>query len=336
MRRRWVCGGLLAGFASFALAAPSSVGLVSEAAAAEETLVLFVKNVTNPFWKSVRVGADKAADELGVTLEHAAPTKPDNIEEQTRLVEDWIVRKPDAMVFVPVDYQALVPTVQKVNAAGIPLVNFNNRMTDIEMVTYVGSDDETIGYEISKHLFEALGGEGKVVHIDGVPAAITAQNRKKGMERALQEYPGIELIASQPGNYRRLPAVQVFENLMQAHPVIDGVIAANDDMAVGVVEALEAAGRGGQTLVVGIDAIPDGAAKIEEGGMLATADFSGHDQGYLAVKAAVKHLRGEPVPEQIMLPVVIVTEDNVEPWLGPVEDRKVPDWDAVVAEQAKS
>jgi ribose transport system substrate-binding protein len=334
MRRRWVCGGLFAGLAGLALAAPLSVTVSSGAQAAEETVVLFVKNVTNPFWKSVRVGAEKAADEMGVTLEHAAPTKPDNIEEQTRLVEDWIVRKPDAMVFVPVDYKALVPTVQKVNEAGIPLVNFNNRMTDVDMVTYVGSDDETIGYEISKYLFEAMGGEGKLVHIDGVPAAITAQNRKKGMERALQEYPDIELIASQPGNYRRLPAVQVFENLMQAHPEIDGVMAANDDMAVGVVEALEAAGRGGQTLVVGIDAIPDGAAKIKEGAMLATADFSGHDQGYLAVKAAVKHLRGEEVPPEIMLPVVIVTQENVDPWLEPVENRKVPDWDKVVAEQS--
>ena len=333
MRRRLACSGFLAGLAGLALAAPLSVTVVGEAMAAE-TVVLFVKNVTNPFWKSVRVGAEKAAQEMGVTLEHAAPTKPDNIEEQTRLVEDWIVRKPDAMVFVPVDYKALVPTVQKVNAAGIPLVNFNNRMTDIETVTYVGSDDETIGYEISKYLFDALGGQGKVVHIDGVPAAITAQNRKKGMERALQEFPEIELIASQPGNYRRLPAVQVFENLMQAHPVIDGVVAANDDMAVGVVEALEAAGRGGQTQVVGIDAIPDGAAQIAGGKMLATADFSGHDQGYLAVKAAVKHLRGEAVPLEIMLPVVIVNKDNVGPWLEPVENRTVPDWDAVVANQA--
>jgi ribose transport system substrate-binding protein len=335
MRRRWVCGGLFAGLAGLALAAPLSGTISSEAAASEETVVLFVKNVTNPFWKSVRVGAEKAADEMGVTLEHAAPTKPDNIEEQTRLVEDWIVRKPDAMVFVPVDYKALVPTVQKVNEAGIPLVNFNNRMTDVDMVTYVGSDDETIGYEISKHLFEAMGGEGKLVHIDGVPAAITAQNRKKGMERALQEYPDIELIASQPGNYRRLPAVQVFENLMQAHPEIDGVMAANDDMAVGVVEALEAAGRGGQTLVVGIDAIPDGAAKIKEGAMLATADFSGHDQGYLAVTAAVRNLRGQPVPKEIALPVVIVDKSNVKPWMLPLEDKPVPSWDRVIAAQPK-
>jgi len=298
-------------------------------------LVVFTKNVTNPFWKAVRVGADKAAKALGVEIEHAAPTKPDNIEEQTRLVEDWIVKKPDAFVFVPVDYKALVPAIEKVNKAGIPVINFNNRMAGGESVTYIGSDDETIGYEISKHLFKAMGGKGKVIHIDGVPAAITAQNRKKGFERALKETPGVELLASQPGNYRRLPAVQVFENLMQRFPVIDGVFCANDDMAVGVAEALVAAGRGGKTAVVGIDAIPDGAAAILKGQMLASADFSGHDQGFLAVTAAVKYLRGEKIPKEIALPVVIVDKTNAQGWTVPVEDKAVPDWDKVVAAQKK-
>jgi ribose transport system substrate-binding protein len=296
-------------------------------------VVVFTKNVTNPFWKAVRVGADKAGKALGVDLEHAAPTKPDNIEEQTRLVEDWIVRKPDAFVFVPVDYKALVPSIEKVNRAGVPVVIFSNRMTGVDSVTYVGSDDETIGYELGRYLFRSLGGQGKVIHIEGVPAAITAQNRKKGFERALKEFPGVELLASQPGNYRRLPAVQVMENLMQRFPAIDGVFCANDDMAVGVVEALEAAGRGGKTKVVGIDAIPDAAAAIAKGRMLASADYSGHDQGYLAVTAAVRHLRGERVPKELALPVVIVDKTNVQSWLVPVEEKAVPDWSKVVAAQ---
>lgn len=331
MRRRDLLTGMLAGVSLGALAAavPAAADGV-QLAQKKPTVVLFTKNVTNPFWKAVRIGGEKAAKELGVNLEHAAPTKPDNIEEQTRLVEDWIVKKPDAMVFVPVDYKALVPTIQKVNKAGIPLVNFNNRMTDVQYVTYVGSDDETIGYMISKFLFESIGGKGGVVHIDGVPAAITAQNRKKGFDRALKEFPNIKLLDSQPGQYRRLPAVQVFENLMQRFPQIDGVMSANDDMAVGVVEALNAAGRGGKTKVVGIDAIPDAAASIKAGGMLASADFSGHDQAYLAVTAAVKHLRGEKLPKEIMLPVTIVTQKNVDGWLKPVEERAVPDWNKAV------
>ena len=161
-----------------------------------------------------------------------------------------------------------------------------------------------------------------------MPAAITA-NRKKGLERALKEHPQVELLASQPGNYRRLPAVQVFENLMQRFPQIDGVVCANDDMAVGVAEALAAAGRGGKTKVVGIDAIPDGIAAIQ-GEMQATADYSGHDQGYLATVAAVRHLRGEKLPKEIALPVVIVEKANSQPWAMPVEEKPTPDWNKVI------
>jgi len=298
-------------------------------------LVLFLKNVTNPFWRAVRIGGEKAAKELGVKLEIAAPTKPDNIEEQTRLVEDWIVKKPDGFAFVPVDFRAMVPTVQKANQAKIPLVLYSNRMQDVDAISYVGSDDETIGYEVSKFLFQSLGGKGKVIHIDGVPAAITAQQRKLGFERARKDFPNIELLASQPGNYRRLPAIQVFENLMQRFPQIDGVVSANDDMAVGIAEALQGAGRGDKTKVVGVDVIPDAAALIKEGKMFASADYSGHDQGYLAIKAMVKHLRGEKVPSEIILPVKIATKDNIDPWLAPPEQRPVPNWDEVVAAQRK-
>lgn len=316
------------------------VGLVLGVAAAGSAysqvrpkVVVFTKNVTNPFWKSVRVGADKAGKEFGVDIEHAAPTKPDNIEEQTRLVEDWIVRKPAAFVFAPVDFVALAPSIQKVNKAGIPVFIYNNRMEGVDFVSYVGSDDEKIGYEITKYLIDSLGGKGKIIHIDGVPAAITAQNRKKGFDRALKESPGIELLASQPANYRRLPAVQLFENLMQRFPVIDGVVSANDDMAVGVAEALQAANRGGKTKVVGIDAIPDGAAAILAGKMLASADFSGHDQGFLAVAAASKYLKGEKVPKEISLPVLIVDKSNAQGWTVPVEAKAIPSWDRVIKAQ---
>lgn len=327
-RRQFTAGTLAAGAAAAFGTLPSRSAF---AQGSKPTIAFFVKNVTNPFWKACRVGAEKAAKELGVNMEVVAPTKPDNIEEQTRLVEDWIVKKPDAFAFVPVDYKALVPSIQKANQAGIPIITYCNDMTGIEKVTFVGSDDEVFEYEISKYLFNAMGGKGKVVHIDGVPAAFTAQLRKKGFERAVKEFPGIEVLASQPGQYRRLPASQVFENLMQRFPQIDAVVSANDDMAVGIVEALHAAGRGGQTKVVGIDGIPDAIQAIADGKMFATADYSGHDQGYLAMQAAVRHLRGEKIPKQILLPVIIIDKGNAGKVARTPEERPAPSWDKVVS-----
>ncbi len=300
----------------------------------ELTIAFFVKNLSNPNWRAARIGAEKAAKEQGAKLEHVAPTKPDNIEEQTRLTEDWLVKKPDGFVFVPVDFKALIPAVQKAIDAKMPVALYSNNMPDVHgVVTYVGSDDTTIEYEVSKFLFKKMGGTGKLIHIDGNPAAITAQQRKVGFEKALKEYPGIELLASQPGQYRRLPAVQVFENLMQRYPQIDGVVSANDDMAVGVVEALTTAGRANKTLVVGIDVIPDAAALIKEGRLFASADYSLHDQAYIATTALVKHIRGEKVPKQMILPVKIATRDNIAAWEPKMEDRATPNYAAVVAAQ---
>lgn len=301
------------------------------------TFAFFVKNVTNPNWRYARIGAEKAAKELNIKIEHVAPTKPDNIEEQTRLTEDWTVKKPDGFVFVPVDFKALVPTLQKSIDAGIPVSIYSNNMPEIKgAVTYAGSDDEIIGYEVSKFLFNRLGGKGKIIYIDGVPAAITAQQRKLGFERALKEFANVELLASQPGMYRRLPAVQVIENLMQRFPAIDAVACANDDMAVGVVEALTSAGRADKTLVTGVDVISDAATLIRDGKMFASADYSLHDQAYLAVHALARHIKGEKVPPKLILPVKIATKDNIAPWLKPVEDRPTPNWDAVVKAQKQS
>ena len=108
---------------------------------------------------------------------------------------------------------------------------------------------------------------------------------------------------------------------MQRFPVIDAVCRANDDMAVGVAEALAAAGRGGKTKVVGIDGIPDATAAIAAGKMFATADFSGHDQAYLAVTAAVRQLKGQPVPKEIILPVVIIEQGQCQGFMKTPEER---------------
>ena len=106
------------------------------------------------------------------------------------------------------------------------------------------------------------------------------------------------------------------------------MVSANDDMAVGVVEALHAAGRGGKTKVVGIDGIPDAIQAIADGKMFATVDFSGHDQSYLAVQAAVRTLKGEKVPPEILLPVFIIDQGQRRArWRRTPEERPVPSWD---------
>jgi len=298
-------------------------------------IVFHTKNVVAPFWKVCQTGAKISADRWKdeVELFYAAPTKPDNIEEQTRIMEDWITKKPDAMIFVPVDYVAMVPTVQKAVDAGIPIITYCNRMAAGKTEIFVGSDDEQLAYQIAKYAFKAVGDQGKVIILDGVPGAITAQDRHRGFMRAIRDTKRMELLAAQPANYSRLQGVQVMENLLQRFPSFDILLAADDEMALGALEAIDAAGRLGKVKVTGVNATQVAVQSVLQGRLFATPDYSGFDQGYLAMEATYRYLMGEKLPQQIILPVVIVDKSNAQAYNIPPDQRKPPSWEKVIAAQ---
>ena len=192
--------------------------LSGAASAGDETIAVFTKNLTNPYFQAVRVGTETAAKALGVKVIQYIPTKPDSIPEQLSQVEDVIVKKPSAIIFIPVDYKALVPAVEKINAAGIPVTNITDRSAGGNFVAFVGADDYSIGLSVADRLLKAMGGKGNVVILEGVKGSLTSTNRVRGFNDALKKYPNVKLLASQPANFQRLNALQVMENLMQSFP----------------------------------------------------------------------------------------------------------------------
>ena len=306
------------------------VALSSSAALAEgESIAVFTKNLTNPYFQAVRVGTETAAKKLGVNVIQYVPTKPDSIPEQLSQVEDVIVKKPNAIVFIPVDYKALVPAVEKINAAKIPVTNITDRSAAGDFVAFVGADDYSIGLAVGKRLLDAMGGKGNVIILEGVKGSLTSTNRVRGFNDALKEYPNVKLLASQPGNFQRLNALQVVENLMQSFPQIDGVLAANDPMAVGAIEALEAANR--KALVVGINGSKEAVDLIKSGKLLASGDFNGFIQGCIGTEIAVRNLRKQTTPKEVMLKPIVVDKTNYAPYEVPVEQRTCPTLEQVLA-----
>lgn len=282
----------------------------------QPTVAVMVKNTDNPFWKAVRQGAEKVAAERGLKLLQVSPAKPDNIEEQIRLVEDLIVKykakQIDGMIFVPVDYKALAPVVKKANEAGLPILDYCNRLAaGGDYFAYVGQDDYKFAKDEAAKVAEMLHGKGKVVIIEGVPGALTAQDRLRGFQDALKNYPDIEILASQTGQYLRVPAMEVMDNLLQRFPKIDAVISANDTMALGAIQALESAGRLKGTIVSGCDAIPDAIQAIEDGRLTLTVDYSGFRQGMMATSIMADYLEGKQVQKENPLEYWIITKDNL-------------------------
>jgi ribose transport system substrate-binding protein len=299
----------------------------SAKAADEATIAVFTKNLTNPGYEAFRIGADQVARAAGVRIVHLVPEKPDNVDEQKAMVEQVLEDRPDVVVFIPVDDVAMIDSVRKLNEARIPIVLVTNPLPG-SFVTYVGADDLEIGYRQARYLFDKLGARGQIVVIEGTPAAPTNRARVRGYKRALAEFPGIHVIGSGNGNYQQPDGKRVMEKFLADYPQIDAVLSANDGMALGALEALREAGR--TSVVIGINGILPAVKEIETGAIIASVDFNMYKIGCIATRAAIRHLKHEPLPEKIILPAEIIDKTNYKAWLVPAEQRSCPEWSEVV------
>ena len=290
-------------------------------------IAAFTKNGENPNYQAFLHGTERVAAAQGARVTRHIPHEPDDPVEQTALLRGVIAQRPDAIIFAPADDAALAGPVAEANAAGIPLVGFVNRMAG-HFVSFVGADDEAMGQAIATHLLQALGGQGQVVLIEGPETAPTSRDRGRGFRRALAAHPGVALLGTAPGRYLRSGGQAAMAALLAAHPRVDGVICTNDSMALGALDVLRDAGR--QALVVGNNGTIEAAQAVGEGRLLATMDYCGFRMGCVATLAALRHLRGQPVPAEILLPATVIHAGNHAAWLVPVEQRPVPDWATLI------
>jgi ribose transport system substrate-binding protein len=292
------------------------------------TLAVFTKNRVNPAYAAARLAADRVAAEAGARTMHFVPQTPDDVGQQKALVGEALAAVPDAVVFVPVDDRQMVPDLARFAAAGIPVVTCINRIEG-KVVSFVGSDDVAVGYTAANALIDGMDGKGRIVAIKGTPAAPTSRDRTVGLKKAVAEAPTVRLVASGVGYFQQAPAREEMARLLAEHAEIDGVWTSNDVMAFGALEALAAAGRTAK--VVGVNGLPEAIDNIERGTMQASVDFSAFNIAGIAAQAALRHLRGEPVPASIMVPAALIDRTNVQHWKVPFALRPTPVWEEIVA-----
>lgn len=290
-------------------------------------LCCLTKNKTNPAYVGAQIGAARLADRLGCEFVGYAPETPEDVGEQAALLEQAIASAPDAILISPVHETALNTTLQMVVDAGIPLIYFVTSAEGIQADSFVTSNNHTLAFDIARHLFSHLGGRGKVAIIEGLPQSPTSAPRTRAFLEAAKLYPDIDIVASVVGNYQRADAKRAMAGILEEHPVVDGVLAANDFMALGAIEALEQAER--HATVVGMNAVPDAIKAIKEGKLLATVSYDALSLVCIAVQAAVHILEGRKVPPLLELSAEIVDMRNCDAWDMPYENRPLPSWDAV-------
>ena len=290
-------------------------------------LAVFTKNRTNPAYAAARLGADRTARAFGVETRHYVPEKPDDVEEQIALIDQALRERPDAFVLVPVHPTAVNGAIRRIVAAGVPLVGYLNRYTEPGPLSFVGSDDYALGVRIATYLFEHMKGRGDVLTVEGPRESVTSLERVRGFRDAQKNFPGIRLVATICGEYQRTDTIEAAKAFLRSGIHFDAVLGANDVMALATIEALDSAGL--TSIVVGVNAVPDAIAAIKRGKLLATIDFDALKIAGVATEAAIRHLRGEAVPREIILPVRIVDRSNCTEWDKPFETRPLVRWEEV-------
>lgn len=284
-----------------AAAAATGIALLTTPALAQDKPVvgLVMKSLANEFFQNMLEGAEQHAEERGdFELRAVGMQNETDFESQINAVETFITQGVDAIVIAPADSRAMVRSVKKAVDAGIVVVNFDVALDEevkqqqgLELA-FVGPDNRQGAKLAGDALGEALGEGAKVVIIEGNPGADNATQRRLGFEDAVAEH-NLELVDSRTAHWETEEANQVFSAMLTANPDIQGVMAANDSMAVGVVKALESAGRD-DVMVVGFDNIDAVGPMIEDGRMLATVDQFGQQMAANAIDLALEVVRGGP------------------------------------------
>jgi ribose transport system substrate-binding protein len=299
-----------------------ALAAVGHGPAGAETIAVFTKNRANPIFVAMRAGTTAAAKSLAVDAVQYFPSTPDNVEQQAGLVDDAIKSKPDAIVFVPINGKDLMPSAEKIDTAGIPLINLNERLAGGKAAAFVGIDDYELGLTTARHLLKAMSGKGNVVILEGIETVASSVGRVKGFNASLKEFPDAKLLASKPAAYSKPQATQVTKDLLKSFPQVDGILAANDPMALGAIDALKAASR--KALVVGINGSREAIEPIKSGDLLASGDYGAFNQGCAGMQIAVAVLRKQPAPKEVMLKPAVVDKTNYAAYEMPVEQRTCP------------
>lgn len=279
--------------------------VAAPAAAAEKTLGLVISTLNNPFFVTLKQGAEEAATKAGVKL--VVLDAQDDSAKMTAAMEDLIQQKVDAILVNPTDSDAVTPSIMKANAAGIPVLTIDRGASGGQVLCHVASDNVAGGVMAGEFLAKKLEGKGNVVELVGIPGTSAARDRGKGFNDAIATFKDIKVVASQAADFSRDKGLKVFENILQAQPEIAGVFAHNDEMILGAVAAAEAAGRTG-IVFVGFDAVDDAVAAVKAGKLAATVAQQPAVIGAMGVEKAVAHLGGEKLPEFIPVPLQLVVE----------------------------
>ncbi|MBC7084250.1 MAG: substrate-binding domain-containing protein [Firmicutes bacterium] len=275
------------------------------------TIAVSVPRLSNPFFgRAVKV-VQEAAKQQGVEV--IVLDAGDDSAKQLADIETMIIRKVDGVILAPNDQEALVPGVEKLAKAKIPVVTVDRQVARGDYLAHVGGNNVAGAKIAASFIADKLNGQGTVVELLGQPGSSPALQRAKGFEEVMSKYPGIKLIV-QPANFRRSDAVTVLENILQANPNIDAIFTHNEEMGLGAIQVLKSRGfKPGQVIVVAFDTHKETLQAIEDGWLQGNIEQFPDQQFRTGLKILLNYIKAGVKPPQRdnYLTPLLITKENI-------------------------
>jgi ABC-type sugar transport system substrate-binding protein len=307
----------VASIAAFALNLVGSTALAAD----KPVYAVLMKTLSNQFFVAAAKGVDEGAKIAGVDIILAEGQTGQWAEAQVSACETILERKPAVMIAAAINSVLLLPCLKHYNEMKIPVVDFDDNLdpettkkAGVDIAFHIGSDNEAAGAMGADYLVSVLGkdAKGPVLIIEGLSGNVTGQKRARGFASALKKQaPGLDIVASLPGDWNSLKAADIANDTLERNPDLVAIFRANDDMALGAVEAARAKGKD-KVVVIGIDGTQSALKSIKAGRLNASVAQLPYLMGMRAVEDAKKALAGEKFPEFVDVPTLVLTREVIE------------------------
>lgn len=279
----------------------------------KKVIAVIPKATSHLFWVSVKTGAEAAGKEFGVEIVWNGPAQETDYSRQIQILDSMVARHVDGIVIAATERKALVVSIDRAAAAGIPLTVFDSGVDTTNYVSFVATDNVEGGRLAGRTLGQLLGGKGKVAMIMNAPGSGSTMDREKGFTEVMaKDFPNIQVVATQYGMSDRAKAMSASENILTAHPDLDGIFASSEPSSVGAALAIKGRGVSGKVKLVAFDS-SDGLLEDLKGGTIdAMVVQDPFKIGFEAVRTVVDKIRGKTPPKQLDLAARVIRKADLE------------------------
>jgi ABC-type sugar transport system substrate-binding protein len=293
-----------------------SGGAQGEGGEKPQQVGVILKALDNPFFVAMQEGVQDTADDMGVKADIQAASGASDTSGQTAELDSLVGRGYPCYVVNPISGTNLIQPLARISQQGTPIVNIDLPLSEeaaksanIDVATYIGSDNVEAGRTAGEHMLQLLDDGAQVALIGGISGDVTSEQRLEGFVQAVEG--DLEIVQRVAGNWNRQRAQTLATDILRANPDLGGFFAANDQMALGIATAVANAGREGEVEVIGVDGIEAALDAIERGDLTATVSQYPYAIGAMGLEACVAAAQGDKLPENAVAPVKLITEENV-------------------------